>query len=560
MLKIGTLFSGIGAPETALKRRGIEHNVEWFCEIDKYAVESYCAMHDEPKTKNLGDITEVDIETIPDVDMIVHGSPCQDFSVAGSGKGGDAGTGTRSSLMWNAVEIIRHTKPKYVVWENVKGVLSKKHKHNFDKYIEQMQSLGYVNHYKVLNAKDYGVPQNRERIFVVSLLDEKWDAPWFTFPEKQPLHLRLLDVLEKDVDEKYYLSDKMVNYIMSPGTKNFYYKPEIDLEVARPLSTAPNRRAGTDTYMSEEYIKSVGNTNPSGRGMNGEVYDSEKIAPTVTTNKGEGSKVLVRNRQKERIQSEVSTALLGRDYKDPKLVRIDNNPTASQGMRVYDPNGVASTQVGNAGGLGGKTGLYMMQRPHGYNKGGKKHEISPPLTVTSFSENNFLVEKQIKYEKPLERQGWHRKACEVIDPKGISTCVHTQSNNLLQKVAEPKERFFKQALETMNENEMDNGDTLNAFNKSIDKSGTSPTITTRPEGFKTAIIPMVDYRIRKLTPKEYWRLMGQTDENFEKARQALIKNIYNGKDKASSQLYKQAGNSIVVNVLVEIFRELLAGR
>ena len=112
----------------------------------------------------------------------------------------------------------------------------------------------------------------------------------------------------------------------------------------------------------------------------------------------------------------------------------------------------------------------------------------------------------------------------------------------------------------MNENEMDNGDTLNAFNKSIDKSGTSPTITTRPEGFKTAIIPMVDYRIRKLTPKECWRLMGQTDENFEKARQALIKNIYNGKDKASSQLYKQAGNSIVVNVLVEIFRELLAGR
>ena len=131
-----------------------------------------------------------------------------------------------------------------------------------------------------------------------------------------------------------------------------------------------------------------------------------------------------RNRQKERIQSEVST-LLGRDYKDPKLVRIDNNPTASQGMRVYDPNGCKHAG-GNAGGLGGKTGLYMMQRPHGYNKGGKKHEISPPLTVTSFSENNFLVEKQIKYEKPLERQGWHRKSMRSDRPKGISTCVHTK--------------------------------------------------------------------------------------------------------------------------------------
>ena len=150
-------------------------------------------------------------------------------------------------------------------------------KQQLDKYIEQMQSLGYVNHYKVLNAKDYKCLTKIGKGYS-GVCDEKWDAPWFTFPEKQPLHLRLLDVLEKDVDEKYYLSDKMVNYIMSPGTKNFYYKPEIDLEVLKTTSTAPNRRAGTDTYMSEEYIKSVGNTNPSGRGMNGEVYDSEKDA------------------------------------------------------------------------------------------------------------------------------------------------------------------------------------------------------------------------------------------------------------------------------------------
>ena len=127
-----------------------KYETKWFCEIDKYAVESYCAIHNESKDKNLGDITKVDIQKVEPVDMIFHGSPCQDFSVAGNGAGGDEGAGTRSSLMWNAVEIIRQTKPKYVIWENVKGVLSKKHKHNFDKYIEEMEQLGYVNHYKVL--------------------------------------------------------------------------------------------------------------------------------------------------------------------------------------------------------------------------------------------------------------------------------------------------------------------------------------------------------------------------------------------------------------------------
>ena len=140
----------------------MKYNLVKFCEFDKYAVKSYCAIHNETEEKNLGDITKVNIESLPKCDMITHGSPCQDFSIAGLGKGADEGTATRSSLIWNSVKIIEQCQPKFVIWENVKNVLSNKHIHNFKKYLSTMEELGYANYYKVLNAKDYGIPQNRE--------------------------------------------------------------------------------------------------------------------------------------------------------------------------------------------------------------------------------------------------------------------------------------------------------------------------------------------------------------------------------------------------------------
>ena len=207
MLKYLSLFSGIGAPEKALKNLGIEYELIGFSEIDKYAIKSYCAIHNVSEELNLGDITKVNIKTLPkDIDLITHGSPCQDFSVAGLQRGGDEGSKTRSSLMWNTVEIIKHCKPKYVIWENVKNVLSKKHKHNFDKYLKTLELLGYTNYWKVLNAKDYGVPQNRERVFVVSILGEH--KP-YEFPNPIKLEKRLKDILEIEIDDKYYLSEKV---------------------------------------------------------------------------------------------------------------------------------------------------------------------------------------------------------------------------------------------------------------------------------------------------------------------------------------------------------------
>lgn len=178
-----------------------------FCEIDKYAVKSYCVIHNESEEKNLGDITKVNIEKLPKCDMITHGSPCQDFSIAGLQKGADEGTETRSSLIWNSVKIIEHCEPKFVIWENVKNVLSKKHIHNFQKYLLVMEKLNYVNYYQVLNAKDYGVPQNRERLFCISI--RKDINCGFEFPNSvDNNNLDFRNYLEDDINDEYFLNDK----------------------------------------------------------------------------------------------------------------------------------------------------------------------------------------------------------------------------------------------------------------------------------------------------------------------------------------------------------------
>jgi len=200
VLKVLELFAGIGACSKALTNLGIEHEIVDAVEIDKYAVQSFNAVHGtnfEPQ-----DITKWDKDI--ECDLIMHGSPCQDFSVAGLGKGGDKGSGTRSSLMYETLRIVEKLKPKYVIWENVKNLLSKKHRHNFDAYLEAMEKLGYKSKYQVLNAKDYGVPQNRERVFTVSILGENN----FVFPEPIKLEKRLKDVLDDVVEEKYYLTDE----------------------------------------------------------------------------------------------------------------------------------------------------------------------------------------------------------------------------------------------------------------------------------------------------------------------------------------------------------------
>ena len=207
MLRVLELFGGIGACTQALKNLGIEYEVADYVEIDKYAVASYNVINGT--NYETQDITKWDKNI--EVDLIMHGSPCQDFSLSGKQAGGDEGSGTRSSLMYETIRIVEKLKPKYVIWENVKNLLSKKHRHNFDNYLEIMDNLGYNNYYQVLNAKDYGIPQNRERVFTVSI--RKDIDTGYKFPEKEELQLKLKDMLEESVDEKYYLTPEKINKI-----------------------------------------------------------------------------------------------------------------------------------------------------------------------------------------------------------------------------------------------------------------------------------------------------------------------------------------------------------
>ena len=208
MIKVLELFGGIGAFTQALKRCGIDYEIADYVEIDKYAVKSYNAINGTDFETQ--DVSEWDKDI--EVDFIMHGSPCQDFSVAGRQLGGEQGSGTRSSLLWHSVRIIEKLKPKYVLWENVKNVTGKKHRHVFDKYLETLEQIGYRNYWQILNAKDYGVPQNRERVFVLSIRNDI-DID-YEFPKPFALGRKLADVLEDEVDEKYYINNEKANQLI----------------------------------------------------------------------------------------------------------------------------------------------------------------------------------------------------------------------------------------------------------------------------------------------------------------------------------------------------------
>lgn len=200
-IRVLSLFSGIGAFEKGLKNLGVNYELVNYCEIDKHASKCYSLIHNVSEDKNLWDVTKVDGTKIENIDILTHGSPCQDISSAGKQLGADEGSGTRSSLLWESVRIIKECKPKFIIWENVKNALSPKHKHNVEKYIEELNKIGYKSYLPekgYLSAKDFNIPQSRERVFVVSVLNEEKE---FIFPKGESLKRDLkefLDFREKD--------------------------------------------------------------------------------------------------------------------------------------------------------------------------------------------------------------------------------------------------------------------------------------------------------------------------------------------------------------------------
>lgn len=213
VIKLGTFFSGIGAPEKALKNIGVDYELQFFSEIDKYAIQSYMSIHNESYDKCVGSITELKGSELPYCDMWFGGFPCQDISLAGKGKGFAFETESRSSLGWEMIRLLKEIdkKPMYVVFENVAAIFNNTHRPVLNLFKRDLEELGYTLYDKLLNSKDYGIPQNRNRYFLVAILGEYS----YKFPRKQKLKLRLKDLLEDEVDEKYYLSDKQIQSIQS---------------------------------------------------------------------------------------------------------------------------------------------------------------------------------------------------------------------------------------------------------------------------------------------------------------------------------------------------------
>jgi DNA (cytosine-5)-methyltransferase 1 len=381
-LRLIELFAGIGSQTQALTNIGIAHKVVAISEIDKYAIQSYETMHG--KTNNLGDIRK--IEELPDADLWTYSFPCQDISVAGKGAG--IKEGTRSGLLFEVERLLRvasekGTLPKYLLLENVKNLVSKKFKADYDKWLDFLAGLGYTNYWKVLNAKDYGIPQNRERVFCVSIRGEH--KP-FVFPKPKELTIRLRDMIDETVDERFYLKESTIRSILR--------------------STFNSRR--------------------------------DSIRP------GDG----------------LANTLLARDWRGPQCVQVGEvvggkwDKMHDISKRVYEPDGIAPTVHCQQG---GNTELKIVE--------------------------DFVLGGLQKHQTP-RTDGISPTLTEAMGKGGGQTPI-------IIDTAEPKERFYKQAFETLKENECKVGDTIDAFNKKVNKSGVCPTLTTRPEGFKTAILPVV---------------------------------------------------------------------
>lgn len=256
-MKVVSLFSGIGGLDHGFIDSGYE--VIWANDFDKYACQTYNS-NNAKSIMHYGDITKIPVQDIPEHDVLIGGFPCQPFSMMGHEKGFED---TRGTLFFRIAEIIsyqiEHNRaPKVIVLENVRRLLTHDNKNTFKTIKRTLENLGYKVFYEVLNSADYGVPQVRNRLFIVCFLNKEVN---FQFPSKQELRLDMHGILEKEVDEKYYLSEKIKKTILSNGTGGYIAKSEINLSPARPLcaSMAKMHRACQDNYYSEAYILGNGN-------------------------------------------------------------------------------------------------------------------------------------------------------------------------------------------------------------------------------------------------------------------------------------------------------------
>lgn len=248
-LTVVELFAGIGGYAEALRRNNVEHELMAISEINKYAIEAHKILHGD--IPNYGDIANV--ERLPKADLWCYSAPCTDISLAGTMKGMDRNSNTASSLLWEVERLMMKSKelnelPKYLLMENVPMLVSKKFIHSFNEWLGFLEKLGYKNYWKQLNAKDYGIPQTRNRVFLVSILNPGFE---FTFPNAFQLDKKLIDYLEPTVDEKYFISEAFLLYCTDPTDRNGFirgnrFKPH-DTSKSQYAFTITTRKGSTPT-------------------------------------------------------------------------------------------------------------------------------------------------------------------------------------------------------------------------------------------------------------------------------------------------------------------------
>jgi len=460
-IKTGSDFSGVGAFNQALKRLGIEHNELFACDMDKYARQTFVLNFGHPKyyPENVFD-REIPKESL---DIYMTSPPCQSFSLAGKRKGEDSKNGV---LFYNSHEFIYKNKPRYFIFENVKGLLSDNKGKTFQRWIDYLggktvngnpvifpheNATPYHVYYQVMNAKHYGVPQNRERIFIIGIRDDVDNT--FSFPK--PFHLvkRLKDVLESEVDEKYFLSDKMMEGLIKSGDKSYINQDTQASQVFSENGITPNICAGTHGYANGYVETKIGAI----RGRN----------PTNPLSRVSG---LPTEQMLEINESGTSNALTT-VHKDNVVIIPANN------SKGYD---IAEEEEDSIN----------FSNPNSETRRGRVgHGVAQTLDTSCnqgiLTSTNPIVEYQLtggKWDKTHEQSG------RVYDKNGIAPTIHTMGGGN----QEPKVSNMQ--------------------------------------------------RIRRLTPIECFRLM-DFNEDFKW-------------EVSDSQAYKQAGNSIVVQCLVEIIKKL----
>ena len=537
MLRVFEAFSGYGSQSIALRNLGIEHEVVAISEIDKYAIKAYEEIHGP--TLNLGDISKIDVNDIPQHDLFTYSFPCQDLSVAGKQKG--LGEGTRSGLLYECEKVIEHCRPKYLLLENVKNLVGKKFKADFDKWLEYLEGLGYTNYWKVLNAKNYGVPQNRERVFVVSILGEHKPFEW---PTPIPLDKCIADILEEQVDEKYYLSEEIQKrFKITNQNKNIMGTTKPDFRTIGQRDLVYNKEGIMGALVATDYkqpkqiaeINQVGMLDIKGNEQVRRVYGDNGISPTLNTMQGG-------NRQPKIITEYIQQEVKVRKYE------VDIEELKKTLKEAKEKAGITIKEIADTLEVNKTTVEHWFRNDNCFSIPDENiwHNLKELLNITTDKFDKALTEFEIKdNEYDMSNRVYHENGISptltATGENGAKKIIHYNNKKIElpcigasrgRNPENPSSRVAGEPTEQRLE---------------INTNGTSNTITTVQ---KDNYAIEESFKIRKLTPRECFRLMGMRDTDIDKIQEAGISN---------TQQYKLAGNSIVVDVLEAIFKNLFKG-